>query len=65
MVFPHRPICVVPAFINVLIGITLSYIFFILSREFINIDSYILLQGEKYKIISLLLSSIKNYAIYF
>ena len=39
MGFPHCPICVVLAFISVFIGITRSYMFFFLLREFISKES--------------------------
>ena len=39
MGFPHCPICVVLAFISVFIGVTRSYMFFILFRELIREES--------------------------
>ena len=39
MGFPHCPICVVLAFLSVFIGITRSYMFSILLKEFISKES--------------------------
>ena len=39
MGFPHCPICVVLAFVSVFIGVTRSYMFFILVQEFIRAQS--------------------------
>ena len=39
MGFPHCPICVVLAFVSVFIGVTRSYMFFILLKEFIRTES--------------------------
>ena len=39
MGFPHCPICVALAFVSVLIGVTRSYLFYILFREFVRVKS--------------------------
>ena len=39
MGFPHCPICVVLAFVSVFMGVTRSYMFYILVREFIRSES--------------------------
>ena len=39
MGFPHCPICVVLAFVSVFMGVTRSYMFFILFREFVRAQS--------------------------
>ena len=39
MGFPHCPICVVLAFVSVLMGVTRSYMFYILVREFMKAES--------------------------
>ena len=39
MGFPHCPICVVLAFVSVFMGVTRSYMFFILVREFKRAES--------------------------
>ncbi len=39
MGFPHCPICVVLAFVSAFIGVTRSYMFFILMREFMRAES--------------------------
>ena len=39
MGFPHCPICVVLAFVSAFIGVTRSFMFFILFREFIRAES--------------------------
>ena len=39
MGFPHWPICVVLAFVSVFMGVTRSYMFFILVREFMKAES--------------------------
>jgi len=39
MGFPHCPICVVLAFVSVFIGVTRSYMFLILFREFVKAQS--------------------------
>ena len=39
MGFPHCPICVVLAFVSVFIGVTRSYKFHILFREFLRAES--------------------------
>ena len=39
MGFPHCPICVVLAFVSVFIGVSRSYMLFILVRDFINAES--------------------------
>ena len=36
MGFPHCPICVVLAFVSVYIGVTRSYMLFILVKEFMR-----------------------------
>ena len=39
MGFPHCPICVVLAFVSVFMGVTRSYMFYILVREFMRAES--------------------------
>ena len=39
MGFPHCPICVVPAFVSVFMGVTRSYMFYILFKEFVRAES--------------------------
>jgi hypothetical protein len=39
MGFPHCPICVVLAFVSVFMGVTRSYMFYILAREFMRAES--------------------------
>ena len=39
MGFPHCPICVELAFVSAFIGVTRSYMFFILIREFMRAES--------------------------
>ena len=39
MGFPHCPICVVLAFVSVFMGVTRSYMFCILFREFWKAES--------------------------
>ena len=39
MGFPHCPICVVLAFVSVFMGVTRSYMFYILVREFKRVES--------------------------
>ena len=39
MGFPHCPICVVLALVSVFVGVTRSYMFFILLREFMRTES--------------------------
>ncbi len=39
MGFPHCPICVVLAFVTLLIGVTRSYMFYILIRDFVRAES--------------------------
>ena len=39
MGFPHCPICVDLAFISVFIGVTRSYMFYLLFREFMREES--------------------------
>jgi len=39
MGFPHCPICVVLAFVSVFMGVTRSYMFYILFREFLGAQS--------------------------
>jgi len=39
MGFPHCPICVVLAFVSVFMGVTRSYMFYILFREFLRAES--------------------------
>ena len=39
MGLPHCPICVVLAFVAVLMGVTRSYMFFIHVREFVRAES--------------------------
>jgi len=38
MGFLHCPICIVLAFVSVFIGVTRSYMFFILIREFMRAE---------------------------
>ena len=38
MGFPHCPICVVLAFVSVFMGVTRSYMFYILFREFVRAE---------------------------
>ncbi len=38
MGFQHCPICVVLAFVSVFMGVTRSYMFFILVREFMRAE---------------------------
>ena len=39
MGFPHRPICAVLAFVSVFMGVTRSYMFYILVREYMRAES--------------------------
>jgi len=39
MGFPHCPICVVLAFVSAFIGVTRSYMYYILFREFMRAES--------------------------
>ena len=39
MGFPHCPICVVLAFVSVFMGVTRSYMFYILVRDFTRAES--------------------------
>ena len=39
MGFPHCPICVVLAFVSVFMGVTRSYMFYIIVREFMKSES--------------------------
>ncbi len=39
MGFPHCPICIILAFVSVFIGVTRSYMFFVLVREFMRAGS--------------------------
>ena len=39
MEFPHCPICVVLAFMSIFIGVTRSYMLFILFKEFLKAES--------------------------
>ena len=39
MGFPHCPICLVLAFISVFMGVTRSYMFYILFREIVRAES--------------------------
>ena len=39
MGFPHCPICVVLAFVSFVIGVTRSYMFYILVGEFMRAES--------------------------
>ena len=39
MGFPHCPICVALAFVSVFMGVTRSYMFFILLKEFLRAES--------------------------
>ena len=39
MGFPHCPICVLLAFVSVFMGVTRSYMFFTLFREFMRAES--------------------------
>ena len=39
MGFPHCPICVVLAFVSVFMGVTRSYMFYILLRLFVRAES--------------------------
>ena len=39
MGFPHCPICAVLAFVSVFIGVTRSYMFLVLVREFMRAGS--------------------------
>ena len=39
MGFPHCPICVLLAFVSVFIGVTRSYMFYILFREILRAES--------------------------
>ena len=39
MEFPHCSICVVLAFVSVFMGVTRSYMFYILVREFVRAES--------------------------
>ena len=39
MGFPHCPICVVLAFVSAFIGVTRSYMFYILVKEFMRVES--------------------------
>ena len=38
MGFPHCPICVVLAFVSVFMGVTRSYMFYILFREVVRVE---------------------------
>jgi len=44
MGFPHCPICVVLAFVSVFVGVTRSYMFYILVREFMRAESTFILK---------------------
>ncbi|KGF96503.1 hypothetical protein EU95_0388 [Prochlorococcus marinus str. MIT 9201] len=44
MAFPHCPICLALAFISVFIGVTRSYMSFILFMEFMREESNLKLQ---------------------
>ena len=48
MGFPHSPFCVVLALVSVFVGVTRSYMFFILSKEFEREES-----SFKFKLISI------------
>ncbi len=39
MGFPHCPICVVLAFLSIFMGVTRSYMFYILLKEFVGAES--------------------------
>jgi len=39
MGFPHCPICVVLAFVSVFMGVTRSYMFYILFRQSVRAES--------------------------
>ena len=43
MGFPHCPICVVLAFVSVFMGVTRSYMFHIIFREFLRTESNIII----------------------
>ena len=48
MGFPHCPICVVLAFVSVFMGVTRSYMFYILFREFLGAESNLKLKFSFY-----------------
>jgi len=48
MGFPHCPICVVLGFVSVFMGVTRSYMFYILVREFIRAESNFKLKFNSY-----------------
>ena len=48
MGFLHCPICVVLAFVSVFMGVTRSYMFYILVREFMKAESTIKLKFSFY-----------------
>jgi len=48
MGFPHCPICIALAFLSVLIGLTRSYMFFIIFSAFVREES-----NFKFKFISI------------
>ena len=48
MGFPHCPICVVLAFVAVFMGVTRSYMSYILFREFMKAESNIKLKLSFY-----------------
>jgi len=48
MGFPHCSICVVLAFVSVFIGVTRSYMFYILYSEFVKAESKIKLKFSFY-----------------
>ena len=48
MGFPHCPICVVLAFVSVFIGVSRSYMFYIVFREFVRAESNLKLKFSFY-----------------
>ena len=58
MGFPHCPICVVLAFVSVFMGITRSYMFYILFREFLSICWSCLLYKNCYKTLVISMDSV-------
>jgi len=52
MGFPHCPICVELAFVSVFMGVTRSYMFYILVREFMRAESTFKLKFSSYSLLT-------------
>ena len=52
MGFPHCPICVVLAFVSIFMGVTRSYMFYILLREFLRTESNFKLKFGFYELLT-------------